>query len=77
MLGGSADRFGHAGRGVTEDQRSPGADVIDVLVFVGIPKMRALPANDERRIASDRTKGAHRRIYAAGNHLLGAFLQLA
>ena len=47
------------------------------LVSVGIPKMRALPANDKGRIAADRPEGAHRRIDAAGNHLFGAFLQFA
>ena len=77
LLGCGGDRFRHTGRGVTEDQRPPGAHIIDVPVFVGIPKMRSLPANDKRRVASDRTKGAHRRTYTAGNHLLGAFLQLA
>ncbi len=37
---------------VPEQQRSPGADVIDVLVAVHVEDVRALAARDERRIAA-------------------------
>ena len=41
MLCRGADRFRHARRGVSQNQRTPRANVVDVLVFVGIPKMRS------------------------------------
>ena len=42
VAGRRDDRFHHGGCGVAEDQRAPGADVVDVLVAVGIPDARAL-----------------------------------
>ncbi len=60
-----------------ENERTPRADVIDVLVAIGIEDVRTLPAHDEGRIAAHGTKSANRRIHATGNHLLGALLQLA
>ena len=53
-----------------ENRRSPGADVIDVFVAIDVPDVRAFRALDEKRLAPDRAKGAHRGIHAAGNSLL-------
>ena len=39
--------------------------------------MRSVADDDEWRVAPDRAEGPHRRIHAAGNNLLGAFLQFA
>ena len=77
IAGGVDDGFEHSGDGVAENERSPGADVVDVFVAVGVPDVRAQPAHEEWRIAADGAKGAHRGVHAAGNHLLGALLQLA
>ena len=55
---------------VPQQQRSPGADVIDVLVAVDVEKVRALAARDEGRIPADAAERAHRRVDAARNDLL-------
>ena len=57
--------------------RAPGADVVDELVAVFVPDARALGARDEARRAADGAIGAHRRVDAAGQHLLGALEQRA
>src|SRR4051812_45446186 len=62
---------------VAEDERPPGADVVDVLVAIGVKEVRAESANDPGRLAADGAKRAHGGIHAAGNHLFGALLQLA
>ena len=63
--------------GVAQNQRAPGADVVDVAIAVGVPDVRALAADEERRVAADRTEGADRRIHSAGNELLSSLLQRA
>ncbi len=65
------------GRGVPENERTPGADVVHILVAVGIPNVRTLAAHDVQRVAAHRAKSAHRGVHASGNQLFGAFLQLA
>src|SRR3989441_3591647 len=62
---------------MAENEWPPRADVVNVLVAIRIPEVGAPPANHEWRVATYRAKGAHRRIHAPGNHLLGAFLQFA
>jgi hypothetical protein len=57
------------GMPVTEQQRSPGAHVVDVFVAIGIEDVAALAARDEQRLAAHAAEGAHRRIDAAGNLL--------
>src|SRR5580692_2070975 len=57
---------------MTEDQRSPGQDVIDVVVPVKVKNARSFAARDERRRAADTAKGPHRRVYAARNQFLGS-----
>ena len=64
-------------RSVSEDEWSPRADVVDILVFVGVPNVRAVAADDIERIASHAAKRAHRRVHASGNQLFSAFLQFA
>ena len=54
------DRVNHVGYSVAEDERSPGPDVVDVLVAVGVPNIGTFAANQEGRIASNRTKRADR-----------------
>src|SRR5581483_3201867 len=62
-------------RSVPQNQRSPRADVINVFVAIGVPDSSTLTTHNERRIAANRLKGAHRRIHSAWNHGLGALLQ--
>src|SRR5882757_7437594 len=62
---------------MAKDERSPRADVVDVLIAVGVPDAGTLAAHDVKRIASDRAKRAYRRIHASGNQLLSALLKLA
>ncbi len=61
---------------MAEDQRPPGADVVDVLVAIGIEDVGAFAALDEGRSAADAAIGAHGRVYAAGDGKLGAFEEL-
>jgi hypothetical protein len=46
------------GIGMTEDQRSPGTDVVEVGLAVGIPDPRALAARKKSRRAAYRAKGS-------------------
>jgi hypothetical protein len=58
------------GMAMAEQQRSPGADVIDVFVAIDIEDVRPLAAGDEHRLATDTAEGAHRGVDAAGDDLL-------
>jgi hypothetical protein len=40
---------------------NPRADVVDVLVLVEVPRVRALDAVEDDRVAAHRLKGAHGR----------------
>src|SRR3546814_14440145 len=57
------------------DHRSPGADVVDVTLALGIDKVRAIRGSNEAWRAADGAKCANRRIDAAGNGFLRAFAQ--
>ncbi len=48
------------GVGMADDQRPPGADVIEVTLAVGIPEVGACATGEEARFAADGTEGAHR-----------------
>src|SRR6266571_9396234 len=56
---------------VAKDGWSRGPDEINVLVSVHVPDMRAFGLVDEKRLAADGAKGAHRRIDTAGNVFQG------
>jgi hypothetical protein len=53
-----------------EDCRAPCADIIDVFLPIDVPNARAFRTIDEERFAANGSKGAHRRVDAAGNHSL-------
>ena len=74
---GCAQGLDDHGCGVAENQRSPGADVVDVLVAIGVEDVGGLAAHHKRRISAHRAKGTHRGVDAARNHHFGAFLQFA
>ena len=61
---------------MAKDQGTPRADVVDVAVAVGIPDVGALAADKERRLAANRAESTHGRVDAAGDELLGTFLQV-
>jgi len=80
-LGGSAEAGSDAeralqgredfGMAVAQEQGAPGADVIDILVAIHVEDAGAFAAGDKGRIAAHGPEGAHRRIDAAGDELLG------
>src|SRR5262249_4356525 len=71
ILDGANDR----GMRVTDDRRSPRADIIDIARSVGVPQIRAFAAREEARRSSHRAKRAHRRVDAGGNRPLRALEQ--
>ena len=58
-------------RGVAEDVRAPGADVVDVGLAIDVLDAAALGAADEERLAADVAEGADRGVDAAGDQGLG------
>ncbi len=60
---------------MAQDHRSPGAEVVDVAVAVGVGEIGAFCALDKRRSAADRAEGPHGRVDAAGKEALGALLE--
>jgi hypothetical protein len=61
---------------VAEDQRPPGADIVDVALAVGVGDARAGTGGEEARRTADRTKGPHRRVDATRDVPLGALKEL-
>src|SRR5258706_10869446 len=49
---------------VPDDHRSPGSDVVDVALAIGIPKMRSLSSFEEGRRAAHGAKRPHWGIHA-------------
>src|ERR1700737_2153406 len=66
-----AQRLQDDGSSVSEDERSPREDVVDVLVAVDVPDACALAACDQGGLASDAAEGADRRAHAAGKERAG------
>jgi len=56
---------------MSQNQRAPGTDIVDVAVAIGIPEAGALAAFDNQRVAADGLKRAHRTIDPADEHLPG------
>src|SRR5262249_1100361 len=59
------DRADHARVNVAENQRPPGADVIEALVAIDVVEKGAFAARDEGRLAADGAKSAGRTVDAA------------
>ncbi len=72
---GALNGFDNRRERVAQNHRSPGAEVVDVAIAVGVVEGCALGALDEGRRAADGAKGADRRVDAAGEEALGALLQ--
>ena len=60
---------------MAEDHRSPGAEIVDVAIAVGVEEPRTLGALHERRSAAHGSKCADRGVDAAGEEALGALLE--
>ena len=67
---GRFDRGDDGRMRVAEDQRPPGADVVDVAVAVDVPQIRALAALDDDRLAADAAERPRRAVHAARHELL-------
>ena len=57
---------------VTENHRSPRADVVDVAVAIDVDELSTACRLEEQRRSTDASKSAHGRIDAAGNARFGA-----
>ena len=63
---------------MTEDQRAPGHDPVDIATAVDILEIRTLAAIDEQRFFEpDRAHRAHGRVHAAGDEIERAAEELA
>ena len=58
-----------------KNERPPRSDIVDVLVFVGVPNVRPLAPHDEKRIAAYGAKCPHGRVHASRDHAFSALLQ--
>src|SRR5207248_9309866 len=67
---------GDTGVTVAEDQRAPGADVVEVAVAVEVDEVRPLTLGDEDGLAADAAEGAGRTIDATGDQVAGAAVGL-
>jgi len=61
---------------MSQQQRAPGTNIVDVFIPIGVEEMRALAARDENGIAAHTAESPHRRVHAAGNRRLSAAEQL-
>src|SRR5205807_2583888 len=73
---GSCDGLNHFWMSMTQDQRPPGADIINIFVAISIPDTRTLAAHDVRWITGNRLEGTYRRVHSSGNHAAGARMQV-
>jgi hypothetical protein len=76
VLGGVVDRLDHRNRRMAENGRAPGADVVDHAAVIDIVDAAAFGALHEEGIAADVAEGAHGRVHAAGDVLLGEIEEL-
>ena len=71
VFGGIMDGFDDRNRRMAKNRRAPGADVVDHAAVIHIVNAAALGSFHKERIAADVAKGAHGRVHAAGDVLLG------
>jgi hypothetical protein len=64
------ERFENPGWSLTEDERAPGADEIQVTIPVDIPNPRAVTTRDKGRRPTDRAVGTNRAVDATRNQAL-------
>ena len=75
-LRAAAIRASMTGGGVPEDERSPGADVVDILVAIRIPDVGALAAHDEQGFASTARKARTGELTPPGINCSARFCSL-
>ncbi len=71
VFGCGLDGLHDLGMAVAEDHRSPGADVIDIGVAVGIVNLGTLGALNEQRVAAHRLEGPHGAVDPPGDDAFG------
>jgi hypothetical protein len=59
---------------MSQDHRSPGAEVVQIAIAIRIPEICPFTLYGKWRIASDSAECAYRGVYAAGQKLLCAAL---
>jgi hypothetical protein len=67
VASGAEDGVKDPGIGVAKNERAPGADIVYVLVAVGVPDSGAQSAKEERGVALDGLKRADGGVDAAGD----------
>ncbi len=70
-------RFDNSGMTMAQNQWTPRADVIEVLVAVDVVKIGALAAGNKWRLTTDSAKSAGGAVHAAGNELVRSFKRRA
>ena len=75
IAGGGGNGLDHGRVPMPQNHRAPGADVIGVLLPVGIPHVGALRTRNKTGRATNGLEGTHGGIHTAWNHLLGAVKQ--
>src|SRR5919197_5248137 len=75
VAGALGNRLDDAGVGVSEDQRSPGAEVVEILIAVLVPDPGAEAPPDEQRVAPDRFEGANGAVDASRQESNGALVE--
>ena len=58
---------------MAEDHRTPGADIIDIALAIGIEQIGTGRAVDEHRFTANAAKCTHRRVDATRDVALGEF----
>jgi len=75
VAGGALDGFDYGREGVAEDHGTPGAEVVDVAVAVGVGEVGSLSALDKGGGSADGFECADGGVDAAGEEALGALLE--
>ena len=73
--GGFLCGLGDVGVCVAEDERAPGADVVDVGVAVGIGDFGAAAGGEEEGGSADGSPSSGGAVYAAGDEVGGGFVE--
>src|SRR6266481_1311917 len=66
----------HGRKGVPQNQRPPRADIVDVLIAVGIVNARTMAAHNIRWVTAHRPKRPYRRIDSARNYPARTIMKL-
>src|SRR5581483_8989476 len=75
VAGGALDGLDHRRKGMAQNHRAPGTEVVDGSVAVDVVEIGALGTLDERRFAAHGAKGPHGRVHAAGEKTFCACLK--